>query len=75
MKQLILLFAMLVPCSSFAESSDCTKLAAFKRNQDRKLNLSRYGLGLVDAKGYAALNAAVDGKYNLAVAACRKESK
>lgn len=75
MKQLILIFALFAPFTAFAEPGDCTKLAAFKQNQEQKLNLERYGLGLIDVRAYDALNADAKAKYLLAVAACGKATK
>jgi hypothetical protein len=64
MKTLLLLLALAVSANAIADSTaptpagECVKLTAFKGNQDRKLLLSRYGLGLIKADQYEALKKA-----------------
>lgn len=51
MKKILLLLALLLSANAFAlPPSECKKLAAFQANQQSKLSLSRYGLGLISAQ-------------------------
>jgi len=50
MKRILLLLTLTLSANAFALTpEDCKKLVAFKVNQQAKLSLSRYGLGLISA--------------------------
>ena len=50
MKRILLLLTLTLSANAFALApEDCKKLVAFKVNQQAKLSLSRYGLGLISA--------------------------
>lgn len=50
MKRILLLLTLTLSANAFAlPPEDCKKLVAFKVNQQAKLSLSRYGLGLISA--------------------------
>lgn len=77
MKTILLLLAMAVSANAFADSTaptpagECVKLTAFKGNQDRKLLLSRYGLGLIKAEQYEAMKKASWEREQVKVKQCR----
>ena len=51
MEKIMLLLTLTLSANAFAlPPEDCKKLVAFKVNQQAKLSLSRYGLGLISAQ-------------------------
>jgi len=77
MKNILLLLTLALSANAIADSTEprpageCAKLTAFKGNQDRKLLLSRYGLGLIKADQYEALKKASWESEQVKVAQCR----
>jgi hypothetical protein len=57
--KLLLALTFLISANAFAQSvEDCKKLASFEANQQAKLSLSRYSLGLITARQLDAEQAA-----------------
>ena len=70
MKKILLLLTLTLSANAFALTpEDCKKLVAFKVNQEAKLSLSRYGLGLISA---ATLEAQKDAQRQQGQEAMRK---
>lgn len=70
MKTMIFTLAMLISAGALASPEECKKLEAFRLNQEAKLTLSRYGLGLISAAQLKAEQDARRGKLQTAWANC-----
>ena len=50
MKTILTGLMLLLCANAFASVEDCKHIASFKENQQAKLSLSRFGLGLITSK-------------------------
>ena len=70
MKTITFALAMLISVSAFASSQECKKFEAFRLNQEAKLSLSRYSLGLINAAQLKAQQDAQRGQLQAAWDKC-----
>lgn len=72
MKILIMLFVLMASLSATAGGQeDCSRMAAFRSNQQAKLELSRFGLGMITVKELDARQKEIRTKYREEVKECR----
>lgn len=72
MKPILIALTLLLSANAMADTvSDCQKLAAFRANQEAKLVLSRYGLGMITAAQLEAAQDAIRDKARAASKRCR----
>jgi hypothetical protein len=71
MKRLLIIFTFLLSANAMADTvGDCQKLVAFRANQEAKLVLSRYGLGMISAAQLTAAQNAIQDKARASTKQC-----
>lgn len=71
MKIILIALTFMLSANAMADTvEDCKRLEAFRANQQSKLILSRYGLGLINATQLKVLQDVQHEKMKAAVAQC-----